>query len=89
VNRYAFGNIVPNPVGSSGTNLDFEIALDGWTEILVINSKGEVVATPVAQFMKPGKYTVNLPVNELSSGAYFVRLTSGPFTEVKELIIHK
>ncbi len=89
VNRYAFGNIVPNPVGSSGTNLEFEIALDGWTELVVFNSKGEVVATPVAQFMTPGKYSVNFPVNDLSSGAYFVRMSSGPFQEVKEMIIHK
>ena len=87
--KYAFQSIAPNPVGQNGTTLNFSVALEGQTEIAVYNSIGEMVAMPVSGNLQPGEYSVSLPVTDLTSGSYIVRMLSGPFTQTHEMIIRK
>jgi hypothetical protein len=88
-NSYYLDEISPNPVSSDGANLKFGLANDGTTEIKIINTNGEVVATPVSGFMKQGNWQISLPVTDLASGVYNVTLTSYPFTESKKLVVVK
>ncbi len=87
--QYSFDQINPNPVGSAGTELHFSVALEGWTEIGIYNSNGDLIAKPVAENLKPGSYNVEIPADGLESGAYFCRMVSGPFTDVKAMIVKK
>lgn len=86
---YSFAPINPNPVTSSNANLEFSVALESWTEISIINAKGEVVAKPLAEVLKPGEYAVNLNLSGLVSGTYYCKLVSGPYTETRSLLIIK
>jgi hypothetical protein len=88
-NQYSFQSIAPNPVDQNGTTLNFSVALEGWTEIAVYNTVGELVTFPVAGNLKPGEYSVTLPVKELTSGSYLIRMQSGPFTNTQEMVIRK
>lgn len=86
---YDFAPINPNPVTSSEAKFDFSVALECWTEISVFDTKGQIVARPVAENLKPGKYSVNIPFDYLNSGTYFCKMISGPFKETRNLIIVK
>ncbi len=87
--QYSLSKIAPNPVDERGTEIDFSVGLEAYTEIGIYNSLGELVAKPISSVMKPGNYNFRLPVKNLTSGAYHVRMVSGPFTKTRELIIKK
>lgn len=87
--QYALYQISPNPVGAAGTNVEFSVALQGWTEIRLINTAGEVVEVLMAQDLAPGHYSIPLPIDRLSSGAYFCTMHSGPFQDKQKIIINK
>jgi hypothetical protein len=87
--EYSLSKISPNPVGTDGTEIEFSVGLEAWTEINVYNTLGELVAMPVASVLEPGNYTVTMPVTDLSSGSYLVRMVSGPYSKTQELIINK
>lgn len=86
---YDFAPINPNPVTTTEATFEFSVALEGWTEISIFDSKGQIVARPVAETLKPGKYSVNIPVEILNNGTYFCKFISGPFKETRSLVIIK
>lgn len=86
---YALNQISPNPVGSSGTDIKFSVGLEGWTELQIINTLGEVVAVPVSERLKPGEYSVRVPVDNLPSGTYIVRMVSGQYTQTVQMVVNK
>jgi hypothetical protein len=87
--EYSLAEVTPNPVTSSGTNIEFSLGLTAWTELTIYNSMGEMVSRPISKILESGNYEVPVPVDELTSGAYFIRLQSGPFTQDRKLIISK
>ena len=87
--KYMFKEIVPNPVSSTGGNFEFTVALEGWTEISIYNSNGELISKPVSEQLSPGSYTVNIPVEILSSGLYHCRMLSGAYQMTRDLLITK
>ena len=86
---YDFAPINPNPVRATNVNFEFSVALEAWTEILIFDAKGQIVARPISENLKPGKYVINAPVDFLNSGTYFCKLSSGPYSETRNLIIVK
>jgi hypothetical protein len=86
---FGLSSVNPNPVSSGNANIDFSVGFTAPTEIVVFNSQGQIVATAVRQTLQPGHYTVSVPVDALTSGAYYYKMTSGTFTETKELVIQK
>jgi len=50
---------------------------------------GDLVSTIVNKELKSGEYEFTVPVGDLSSGVYMIRMESGPFIDVKKLIISK
>ncbi len=86
---YDFAPINPNPVTTTEATFEFSVALAGWTEISIFDTKGQIVARPVAETLKPGKYSVSIPVEILNNGTYFCKMISGPYTETRSLVIVK
>ncbi len=87
--NFALGNVNPNPVSTGSATIDFSVAYTAPTEIVIYNTQGQVVTSAVRQTLQPGHYTVTIPVDALSNGAYYYKMTSGAYTETKELIISK
>ncbi len=87
--QYSLNKIQPNPVDGQGAKIEFSVGLEAETEIEIYNSIGELVAKPIDEILKPGYYTIDIPVNDLPSGAYHVRMISGPFSKTREMIIRK
>ena len=85
---YHLGEVNPNPVGATGTDIPFSIAFDGYVEIRIVNAGGEVVNTPIAQNMKAGSYSVRIPA-DLPNGAYFLEMTSGEYKQLRKFTVAK
>ncbi len=86
---YELQAINPNPVSGAGGMIKFNVAVEGNTELRIINSAGQAISIPVSSVMKEGSYEVPIPVQDLGSGTYFVEFKSGFFTDTKQLIIQK
>lgn len=86
---YSLGEVIPNPVGTGGADIEFAIAYDDFTEIRIFNSAGELVATPVATALPKGSHSFRVPVEKLSSGTYIYEMRAGAFIETKKLVIRK
>lgn len=87
--NYSLSEPNPNPVNNSNAKIDFSIALEAMTELIIYDGLGNVAYELVKQNLKPGNYSLEIPYNDLSAGAYFYKIKSGPFVKVQKLIISK
>jgi hypothetical protein len=86
---YALQSVNPNPVTTEQVEIEFSVGLSAYTVIEVYNSMGVKVGTLVNQVLEPGTYSVPMNTTTLTSGSYFYRISSGPFSDSKDLIISK
>jgi hypothetical protein len=87
---YTLSNASPNPAGSRA-NIDYSVAFDGRTEITLINSYGDKVISLVDENLKAGAYQLGIYTDalQLASGTYYIKMSSGAFTDTKSLVIVK
>lgn len=87
---YYLNEVNPNPVSSAGANIEFGVALEGWTTIGIFDELGNMAAMPISDVMKPGEYSFPLPIQDLSSGVYTIRMLSGShIVKTQKLVISK
>ncbi|MFP4542968.1 MAG: T9SS type A sorting domain-containing protein [Candidatus Kapaibacterium sp.] len=82
-------SVSPNPAGSGAVEINYSIAIDDFTNISVYNSKGILIESPVNKFVEAGKYRLSFSTEKLSSGIYWLRMNSGPYSETKKVFIIK
>lgn len=79
----------PNPFNPS-TNIEYELAKDGFVSLKVFDILGSEIATLVEEFKQPGKYTALCTFNStFSSGIYFYKLKAGNFLQTKKMVYIK
>lgn len=86
--RYSLSDASPN-ITSSRTEIAFSIGIEANTTIEIFNQQGNRVGVLVDQELTPGGYAVSWDVSAVPSGKYFYRITSGPWTETKEVVVQK
>ena len=86
--RYNLADASPN-ITSSRTEIAFSIGIEAETTIEIFNQQGNRVGVLVDQELTPGGYAVSWDVSGVPSGKYFYRITSGPWTETKEVVVQK
>lgn len=77
-----------NPVTSTLT-LSYELGLDGFVSLDIIDELGVVVKRALAQSQKMGKHDLVINVNDLPSGMYTYVLHSLEYREAKSFILSK
>ncbi len=82
-------NIAPNPVTSSGSNVEFSIAFDSETVVRIIDMKGDVVAVLNSGKLSAGEYTLPIPVEKLSNGVYFYEIQSNQLNVKDKFVVQK
>jgi hypothetical protein len=87
--KYALQEVGPNPATGGTVNVKYGVGLKTRTVIELYSSTGEKVETLVDEVQKVGKYEMTLNTSELSSGAYIIRMKSGPFEQVRNFVISK
>lgn len=85
---YSLSQVEPNPA-STEIKLQAGIGLDGNTKIEIFNSVGSATGVVYNQNLKSGNYEINIPVAELPNGVYMLRMESGPFVQVRKVIVTK
>lgn len=78
----------PNPFNPS-TEIQFGIPEDGMVTIKIYNSAGKETGTLVNEHKVKGSYTVMFKAENLPSGIYYYKLTSGSFTQVRKMLLLK
>lgn len=74
---------------SNNLSIEFGIAFDNLTQVMIFNSIGEKIAELVNSEIKAGKYSMQLDISNFSSGLYNVIIISGEFFQSKKIIINK
>lgn len=69
----------PNPVSDGIANIRFNLVNPGTATFRMTNSLGEII-TEKTEFVGAGEHNVRVPVDMLSSGAYFYTVTVGEHT---------
>jgi hypothetical protein len=85
---YRLSQNYPNPFNPS-TAIAYALPAAGRTTVKVYNLLGQELATLVDAVQAPGAYTVRFNASSLSSGVYFFRIQSGPFSAVRKMILMK
>jgi arabinogalactan endo-1,4-beta-galactosidase len=83
----------PNPFNPE-TVISYQIPQSGEVSLRIFNLLGQEIETLVEAFQNAGKYNATFNVNDLknnqiTSGIYFYRLTSGSYTSTKKLLLIK
>jgi hypothetical protein len=85
---YALKQNHPNPFNPA-TVIEYDIAMDGNTELTIFDAWGRTVAVLVNGVQTAGRHTVSFDASRLSSGTYYYRLVSGRFMDVKRMVVSK
>ena len=93
VNTYSLSDNFPNPFNPS-TNINFSIESYGEASLLIYDALGREVKSLISGTYVPGQYTATWNGtdnngNEMSSGMYFYKFTSGSFTQTKKMLFVK
>lgn len=85
---YELGQNMPNPARDE-IQIDYTLGLAAFTRLVLYNAYGEEVAVPVSISQQAGSYTVHISTSSLPAGVYMYRLTSGPYTATRQMVIVK
>lgn len=86
--EYSLEQNYPNPFNPN-TTIDYSIPKSGDVKLTVFDVMGREVKILINRHQNAGIYSVQFNANELSSGIYLYRLTSGEFSLVRKLILLK
>lgn len=86
--RYELLQNYPNPFNPS-TKIKYAIPEAGFVNLTVYNIIGQVVKEIVNEYIRAGYYEVTFNANNLSSGFYIYRITSGKFNTTKKMLLLK
>ena len=85
---YSISQNNPNPVENK-TTIQYSVGIDANVTISLYDSKSNKIGNFVDEFQHRGVYEIVIDVNKLnlSSGVYFYKIETGPYTETKTMVI--
>lgn len=86
--QYILTQNYPNPFNPV-TNIEFSIPKTGFVMLEIFDVLGRKAETLVNAELKPGTYKVDWTASNYPSGIYFYRLSAGPFSESRKMILVK
>lgn len=78
----------PNPFNPT-TTIEFSLNKPGFVTLSVFDVLGREVKTLVSEHKEAGVYRVTFGADDLPSGAYYYKLSSGGFSETKRMLLVK
>ena len=86
--QISFSPAFPNPFNPQ-TQLDFSLAIESDTRLVIYNINGEIVDIIVDRKMQTGTYSFNWDASFEPSGVYFAELTANKEVKVQKLVYLK
>lgn len=78
----------PNPFNPV-TVISYQISSSGFVSLDIFDVSGRKVSSLINKFQQAGYYSVQFDSKNLSSGAYFYKLSADKFSETKKMVILK
>jgi hypothetical protein len=85
---YRLSQNYPNPFNPA-TTISFDVKDKGMVTLKVFDILGNEVAILVNDELNSGSYNMNFDASSFTSGVYFYELQSGPFRDVKKMLLVK
>lgn len=85
---YSLSQNFPNPFNPA-TVIRYQVPIANHVSLKVFDVLGKEVETLVNAQQNAGNYSVNFNAQQLSSGIYFYRFTSGNYTNIKKMTVLK
>lgn len=70
-------------------NVEIDIHSKSFSELIVYDSFGEIVAIPLAKELPYGNYTFRIETASMRNGLYFLEFKGGSFRQIKNFIIYR
>ncbi|MDA1029544.1 MAG: T9SS type A sorting domain-containing protein [Bacteroidetes bacterium] len=86
--RFTLDQNYPNPFNPS-TQISFDVASTGHVQLDVFDVMGRQVATLLSNTVPVGTHSVTFDAQNLSSGIYIYRMTSGASIQTKRMLLMK
>lgn len=77
----------PNPGKEKTLNIDYEIGIDGYTEIKLYNIMGEEITSLVNSYTRSGKYSKRFNLKNLGTGTYLLIFSSGQYKKFTKVLL--
>ncbi len=87
--NFKLGKIAPNPVLNNSITINFSVAFDTYTTITLCNIYGEELNSLENSILSKGQYSKIYNLANLSSGVYFIKMQSGPVTNLEKFILNQ
>ncbi|MBZ0265668.1 T9SS type A sorting domain-containing protein [bacterium] len=87
-NQFELNSVYPNPFNNT-TRISFTLQQKGAVELKVFDLLGREVASLLERTMEGGNHQVAFHASDLSSGIYFVQLSSGKSVKSQKMILLK
>jgi hypothetical protein len=88
LNNFELFQNYPNPFNPT-TSIEYTVPNNGYISLKVYDILGNEIATLVNEQKSQGNYQIEFNADNLPSGTYFYKLTSGGFTEIKKMMLIK
>jgi hypothetical protein len=85
---YTLDQNYPNPFNPS-TSIRYTLPVSGHVSLRIYNSIGQEVARLVDQQEDAGIHIVRWHAGDISTGVYFYKLSSGPYSDRKKMVYIK
>lgn len=86
--EYKLEQNYPNPFNPA-TNFGFQIANPGFVKLAIYDALGNEVQVLVSEELRAGIYKIHWKADDLPSGVYFYKLSSGTFEETRRMVLLK
>ncbi|MFZ1320108.1 MAG: T9SS type A sorting domain-containing protein, partial [Ignavibacteria bacterium] len=86
--KYDLSQNYPNPFNPV-TTINYDQLRDGLIIIIIYDITGREVKTLLNEIKPAGYYKIQFNAADLSSGAYFYRMTAGDFVATKKMVVIK
>lgn len=84
----ALHSAYPHPFNPRAT-IPYEVAESGPVRLVVYDALGREAAVLIEKTQAPGRYEAVLEGTNWPSGAYLIRMTAGPFTQTRVVVLAK
>ncbi|MDD5362108.1 MAG: YCF48-related protein [Ignavibacteria bacterium] len=88
ISDFELQNNYPNPFNST-TKIIYKINKDDRYKLELFNITGKKIETLFDKYIKRGEYEINYNANNLSSGIYFIKLSSNANNKAIKIILNK
>lgn len=83
---FSLSHPTPNPA-SSYTTIHYDLLEEGYSEIVITDVMGRVVAVPMRGDAKPGMYTLQINTSAYASGKYFFTLRTPTLYQMRMMVV--